>query len=85
MPNHGRYQTFVTLDPYERWIIRALQHGMSTQTKRKRKPPMNKIIGMVIRGYWEEFSKASDPQRIRELIDEVPPPAGMTFPNDPGH
>lgn len=65
------YRTFVQLDPYERWILRAIQHGLTMASNKK--PPLSKVIGGVIREYWEEFEKSADPEMMAKLKKEVPP------------
>jgi hypothetical protein len=66
----GRYRTFVQLDPYERWILRILQAGMGG----KKKPPQSRVIGAVLREYWEEFEKDASPELLARLKKKVPPP-----------
>jgi hypothetical protein len=72
MSQAGRYRTFVQLDAYERWILRMMQYGISQGGKRK--PPLSKVIGGIIREYWEQFEKDADPERLAELKKKVPPP-----------
>lgn len=72
MSQSGRYRTFVQLDAYERWILRMIQQGLSDAGRRK--PPLSKVIGGVIREYWEQFEKDADPERLEELKKKVPPP-----------
>lgn len=71
MGYEGKYRTFVTLDPYERWILRVVQAGMS---QGKRKPPAGKVIGAILRDYWEEFEKNANPESLARLKKQVPPP-----------
>ena len=68
----GKYRTFVTLDPHERWILRMVQAGIVMAGNKK--PPLNKVIGGVIREYWDEFEKNADPMQLRKLRQKVPPP-----------
>jgi len=68
----GKYRTFVTLDPYERWILRVVQAGVVMSGHKK--PPINKVIGGVIREYWDEFERSADPSQIRKLRKKVPLP-----------
>jgi hypothetical protein len=68
----GTYRTFVTLDPYERWILRVVQAGVVMAGNKK--PPINKVIGGILREYWETFEKDADPEQLRQLVQKVPPP-----------
>ena len=65
------YRTFVTLDPKERWILRMVQAGVVMAGHRK--PPINKVIGGIIREYWDEFEKSADPEQLDRLRKKVPP------------
>lgn len=73
----GEYQTFVQLDPYEKWILQVLRAGMKKTTGRN--IPISRLIGTVIREYWEEFQRGSDPQLLEDLVRKIPPPAPPTF------
>ena len=68
----GLYRTFVRLDPYERWILRVLQAGMHQAGKKK--PAVSRIIGTVLRDYWEQFEQEADPEMLEKLKTRVPPP-----------
>ena len=68
----GTYRTFMTLDPYERWILRVVQAGVVMAGNKK--PPINKVIGGILREYWETFERDADPEQLRRLVKKVPPP-----------
>ena len=72
MSQQGHYRTFVQLDMYERWILRMIQYGLSDSGRKK--PPMSKVIGGVIREYWAQFEKEVDPEKLEELRKKVPLP-----------
>lgn len=65
------YRTFVTLDSKERWILRMVQAGVVMAGNKK--PPLNKVIGGIIREYWDEFEKSADPAMLEKLQRRVPP------------
>jgi len=71
----GKYRTFVQLDPYERWILRLVQKGLTKPGKRP--PPMAKVIAGIIREYWDDFELHADPKMMAQLKKEVPPPRGF--------
>lgn len=72
MGYEGRYRTFVTLDPYERWILRVLQAGLTQ--KGRRKPPAGRVVGTVLREYWEDFERNANPELLAKLKSRIPPP-----------
>lgn len=74
--SQGKHRTFVVLDPYERWILRMVQAGIVMTGNKK--PAINKIIGSVLREYWEEFEKNADPRQLEALRKKVPPPPRIT-------
>lgn len=66
------YRTFVQLDPHERWILRAVQHGIAMAGNKK--PSMSRLIGGIITEYWQEFEQNADPEMMEEIKKAVPPP-----------
>lgn len=70
--NEGKYRTFVQLDHYERWVLRMVQRGVVMAGNRK--PALSKVIGGIIREYWEDFEQTADPELLAKLKKEVPPP-----------
>jgi hypothetical protein len=66
------YRTFVKLDPYERWILRVMQN-MPKMLGKKRKKPSSKIIGAIIREYFEDLVENSDPEMLKKLLQMGPP------------
>lgn len=69
------YRTFVQLDPHERWILRAVQHGFTMAGNKK--PSMSKVVSAIIRAYWQDYEDNADPVMMAKLKKEVPPPAAM--------
>jgi hypothetical protein len=72
MSTEGQYRTFVQLEPYERWILRAVQQGIVEAGHRK--PPASRLIGGILREYWAEFEKTADPLQLAALKQKCPPP-----------
>jgi hypothetical protein len=69
----GKYRTFVTLEPHERWILRMVQAGIVMAGNRK--PALGKLIGIILRAYWDDFEKNANPELLMKLKKKVPPPA----------
>lgn len=74
------YRTFVKLDPYERWILRVMENAPRMVGKKKQ--PSSKIIGAIIREYFETMVRESEPEMLRKLLKFAPPrpvelPAGV--------
>jgi len=69
------YRTFVQLDPHERWILRAVQHGIVMTGNKK--PSLSKVIGAVVRAYWDDYEQNADPKMMAKLKKEMPPPAAL--------
>ena len=73
--NEGKYRTFMQLDQYERWVLRMVQRGVVMAGNKK--PPLSKVIGGIIREYWEDFELTADPELLAKLKKEVPPPVKL--------
>lgn len=69
------YRTFVKLDPYERWVLRVIQN-MPLLAGKKRKLHASKLIGAIIREYFDNLVEDSDPEMLRALIQIGPPCPG---------
>lgn len=65
------YRTFVKLDPYERWILRVMENAPRMIGKKKQ--PSSKVIGAIIREYFETMVRESDPEMIQKLLELAPP------------
>jgi hypothetical protein len=69
------YRTFIKLNPYERWILRVLQN-FPLMTGKKRKLPANRLIGAILREYFDDLVESSDPSMLRQLLKLGPPCPG---------
>ena len=65
------YRTFVKLDPYERWILRVMERAPLMIGKKKQ--PSSKVIGAIIREYFEALVQDAEPEMISELLQLGPP------------
>jgi len=68
------YRTFVKLNPYERWILRVMENAPRMLGKKKQ--PSSKVIGAIIREYFETVVKEADPKMLEKLLSYGPPPPG---------
>lgn len=64
------YRTFIKLDPYERWVLRVMQNAPRMIGKKRQ--PSSKVIGAIIREYFEDLVKRSDPDQLKELLELGP-------------
>ena len=60
------YRTFVKLDPYERWVLRVMQNAPLMLGKKKQ--PSSKVIGAIVREYFEDLVERADPIQLKELL-----------------
>ena len=65
------YRTFVKLNPYERWILRVMENAPRMIGKKKQ--PSSKVIGAIIREYYETMVGEADPDQLKELLRLGPP------------
>jgi hypothetical protein len=65
------YRNFVKLDPYERWILRVMQSAPLMIGEKKQ--PSSKVIGAILRDYFETVVKGADPNQLKELLRLAPP------------
>jgi len=72
------YRTFVKLDPYERWILRVMQNAPRMIGKKSQ--PASKVIGAIMREYFEDLVERSDPTQLKELL-ELGPKCPVTLPD----
>lgn len=68
------YRTFVKLDPYERWILRVMENAPRMIGKKKQ--PSSKVIGAIIREYFETMVREAEPEQLKALLRLGPPPPG---------
>jgi hypothetical protein len=66
-----KYRTFVKLDLYERWIVRVMQNAPLMSGKR-RKIPASKVIGGIVREYFDDLTERADPQMLQRLLAAGP-------------
>ena len=65
------YRTFVKLDPYERWILRVMENAPRMIGKKKK--PSSKVLGAIIREYFEGMVSEADPEMLQKLLKLAPP------------
>jgi hypothetical protein len=75
--NFMSYRTFVKLDPYERWILRVMEQAPKMVGKKRQ--PSSKVIGAIVREYFESLVREADPKMLKELLS-LGPPCPTTLP-----
>lgn len=71
------YRVFVELDPYEHWVLRVVTSAIKVTSGRKKAPAPGRVIGAVLRSYYEFLKKHSDPDFFYELEKRMPSPVSF--------